>query len=586
MKTNKISKPAKSGAEDDDVEAEMENTDSLIEYLTEKRSPWALEEEGWSKEILDLKQLLIKSPWLLKETFLYSFFRSLRLVDKNVCDIDEWILTLCNLEELTLSANKISKIQFQNLPRKLKVLELGSNDLSSLGSSCSSAPPELQHLGLGQNKISSNTECKYFTAEYWPNLVSLDLSFNNLDDVCGIVSKIVTLRKLRLLMLQGNPLCLTPGYRGFIVDSLPKLSVLDEKWITPDEKHHFRGLAETKDLFVSAAQVLVNFGKLKGVPEPVSPLQPDLPEFPHITYNYYVTYEFIQHTIDNTLLESAESQKCSDIKSPLLQVDNESSYGQDTEESSPPEMGPEPVQHTSLPADGPCQQVAKYHTTGKSWANVIECNYKKEHLVTDLCSLKNFLLRGPMVTVKEEKILSWPADKTEQSELVKPSSEKKGGEKEKGSNKGGRGSAKKKKKDASVELRHDPPIVRELGSLFIKLENLISGDYVFKTVCDFGIISTEQTEKAPLPLDKKDQIKVHNKKDDKKAIKTGRDSVSSQSTPASSSKGKAKGKGMNENEGSEVEQPAQPVHLSVEFEVRLCHWESTAEAVAATQKQE
>lgn len=52
-----------------------------------------------------------------------------------------------------------------------------------------------------------------------------------------------TLQHLRLLVLQGNPLALVPYYRGFTVDSLTRLCVLDDVTVSPSEKHQFRGLS-------------------------------------------------------------------------------------------------------------------------------------------------------------------------------------------------------------------------------------------------------------------------------------------------------------------------------------------------------
>lgn len=76
-----------------------------------------------------------------------------------------------------------------------------------------------------------------------PNLVSLDLSFNSLTDLLELVSQLSTLQSLRILVLQGNPLALIPTYRGFLVDSLPKLSILDDIYIWPEEREQFHGLA-------------------------------------------------------------------------------------------------------------------------------------------------------------------------------------------------------------------------------------------------------------------------------------------------------------------------------------------------------
>lgn len=77
-----------------------------------------------------------------------------------------------------------------------------------------------------------------------PNLVSLDLSYNNFTNLLSLLPKLLTLKKLRVLVLQGNPFALLPGYRGFTIDSLPKLCALDDVIITPDERHNFVGLVK------------------------------------------------------------------------------------------------------------------------------------------------------------------------------------------------------------------------------------------------------------------------------------------------------------------------------------------------------
>ena len=78
-----------------------------------------------------------------------------------------------------------------------------------------------------------------------PNLVYLDLSFNDLTDLQGTVAGLRTLRHLRLLVLQGNPLALVPCYRGFVIDSLSGLCVLDDITVASSEKHLFRGLSHS-----------------------------------------------------------------------------------------------------------------------------------------------------------------------------------------------------------------------------------------------------------------------------------------------------------------------------------------------------
>ena len=60
-----------------------------------------------------------------------------------------------------------------------------------------------------------------------------------------MMASLSTLRRLRLLVLQGNPLALLPYYRGFTIDSLSQLCVLDDITVSPSEKHQFRGLGRS-----------------------------------------------------------------------------------------------------------------------------------------------------------------------------------------------------------------------------------------------------------------------------------------------------------------------------------------------------
>ncbi|NXS04470.1 LRC43 protein, partial [Oxylabes madagascariensis] len=158
-------------------------------------------------------------------------------------EVDEGLLRFQQLEELILSANSISRVNSTHLPRTLKVLELCCNAVEDLQDLCARPPPELQHLGLGYNRLCGPSQEKHLTMDFWPNLVSLDLSFNSLTDLLELVSQLSTLQKLHILVLQGNPLALIPTYRGFLVDSLPKLSILDDIHIQPEERQQFHGLA-------------------------------------------------------------------------------------------------------------------------------------------------------------------------------------------------------------------------------------------------------------------------------------------------------------------------------------------------------
>lgn len=48
---------------------------------------------------------------------------------------------------------------------------------------------------------------------------------------------------------------LIPGYRGYTIDSLRKLSILDDIMISADEKHHYKGLARRRGIKFSSSVV-------------------------------------------------------------------------------------------------------------------------------------------------------------------------------------------------------------------------------------------------------------------------------------------------------------------------------------------
>ncbi|NXN15636.1 LRC43 protein, partial [Indicator maculatus] len=274
------------------VMLDEESPEVRMELLRDPHSPWALPPECNPQDQY-LRETAVMAPELVCGSNILQVFRTLRIVGKRVEEIDEGLLQLQKLEQLILSANQISRISSANLPRTLKVLELCCNAVGELQDLCTQPPPELQHLGLGYNKLCGPSQDKYLTVDFWPNLVSLDLSFNSFTNLLELVFQLSSLQKLRILVLQGNPLALIPTYRGFLVDSLPKLSILDDIHIGPDERHQFQGLARQTELIRSEAQLVVSIGEIKGVPDPSTHQQLEVDsEAPVITYSYCVTYEF------------------------------------------------------------------------------------------------------------------------------------------------------------------------------------------------------------------------------------------------------------------------------------------------------
>uniref|UniRef100_A0A8C7EUA3 Leucine rich repeat containing 43 n=1 Tax=Neovison vison TaxID=452646 RepID=A0A8C7EUA3_NEOVI len=526
-----------------------ETVEALLGLVQSPNSPWALP-EGSSAEDHFLKELAIRNPLVLKDTFFYSYFKSLRVVDKQVSLVDKGLLKFLNLEELVLSANQIKEIDAINLPPSLKVLELYGNKISSVECLCTRPPPHLQHLGLGHNKLLGPLESLYVTADYWPNLVSLDLSFNDLTDLQGLIASLRTLPHLRVLVLQGNPLALVPYYRGFTIDSLPRLCVLDDITVSPSEKYQFRGLSRSGDLLAREAQLLVTIGNVKGVLD-TSILDPEPgPQGPFISYSYYVTYDFVEDeegersTHGGVLAEvcapraapgnwgtqitgrqrgrqrerkgsrlPAEQRLDEDIPEELFgEAEDSPESGLSSQSGELEESGASDGSGHLPRVTDSAEELAKlrpridprlcpspgtvlFSTVRKPWTDVIPCHYEMHHTLRDLVPLKAFLLAGTTVTIVEEKILSWPpvpspVDAVLSTKSGKGEKDKKG---QKDKDKKGK-DRKDKKKELPKELRQDPPILRVLGSGLVALEPLLVGEPLVSEVCNFGVIRTLETD--------------------------------------------------------------------------------------------
>ncbi|XP_014109126.1 PREDICTED: leucine-rich repeat-containing protein 43 [Pseudopodoces humilis] len=526
-----------------------ETLETLLELLRDQHSPWALPPDCSPQDQL-LREVAVLAPELLHGSRVFQIVKSLRILDKGVQEVDEGLLRFQQLEELILSANHISRVTSAHLPRTLKVLELCYNAVGDLQDLCAQPPPELQHLGLGYNRLCGPSQEKHLTVDFWPNLVSLDLSFNSLTDLLGLVSQLSTLQNLRILVLQGNPLALIPTYRGFLVDSLPKLSILDDIRIWPEERQQFHGLARQPELIRSEARLVVSIGEMKGLPNPEAFQQLEVgSEGPVITYSYYVTYEFAEgeELEDRGSPEGAKIHQSPTVA--MLDVDSSAQDTGETKSHQEPAATEEPRAHSTK----------VFATSGQPWADTINCSYRKEHIAKDLVGLKSYLEAGTIVSVVEEKVLSWPVDADPEENTV--TNKKEGQELKKTSTKD---KQKKKKQQQPCEFRSDPPIRSSLGTTRVTLETLLATEDLVATVCDFGILIPEKPPEPPV-LEEKEVKKGKEKSKKPKAEKGGR---ASQKIEASS-----KGKGKNKDT-AEVEegQELQLVPLTVQFQMQLLRW--------------
>ena len=66
-----------------DFGASHEKTETLGELVTAKHSPWNID-YSWSDEARQLREIAVRSPWLVDKNFVLRHFRTLRIVDKGV----------------------------------------------------------------------------------------------------------------------------------------------------------------------------------------------------------------------------------------------------------------------------------------------------------------------------------------------------------------------------------------------------------------------------------------------------------------------------------------------------------------------
>nr|XP_002125292.2 leucine-rich repeat-containing protein 43-like [Ciona intestinalis] len=549
-----------------DYGVQYEKMEVLKEYLNS--GTWDVD-TSWSNEAADLRSLAISQPWKLSggknsSQFIQEFFKSLRIIDKQITEIDHGILSMKNLEDLTLSVNLLRKVPSDNLPPNLKVLELCTNCLTSITSLCKNPPP-LLHLGLSYNQLHSVDEYKYFTVEYWPSLMSLDLSYNNLNQLVELVDRLASLPNLRNLILQGNPMSLIPGYRGHVVDALKELVVFDDVHISADEKHHYKGLGKKKELILDEAQLTVHFKGLNGIPIPAELVEDEeRQEFPVISTQYVIKYEMLADAVPTT----AETQ---DYTTPV------------TREKSKPSV----IEPTT---------VVTYYTEPRDWnEGEISLDYKHTHVVYNLPCFRDFLQQGINFTIQYKRTLSWPmtpgetegrvatpettAKKSAKGGAETPS---KKGKDSKAKDKGGKGEKDKGKKkiggrDTEMEMRADPPTFTDIGTYHIPLSHFLEGDRRVNKLCHCG--------GGPMPTKEElELLKVKELEEVKPETKgTKRRTPSAEKTKAKGKPGSAAGKKKDvkkePDEDAAEEEPPVPPPITLDVGINLLRWDTAADSL-------
>ncbi|XP_028740968.1 leucine-rich repeat and coiled-coil domain-containing protein 1 isoform X3 [Peromyscus leucopus] len=165
----------------------------------------------------------------ISELSLNSTLHAINLHCNNISKITS-IDHIWNLRHLDLSSNQISQIEGLNTLTKLCTLNLSCNLITRVEGL--EALVNLTRLNLSYNHINDLSGLMPLHGLKY-KLRYIDLHSNCIDSIHHLLQCTVGLHFLTNLILEkdgdGNPVCLLPGYRAIILQTLPQLRILDCK---------------------------------------------------------------------------------------------------------------------------------------------------------------------------------------------------------------------------------------------------------------------------------------------------------------------------------------------------------------------
>eukprot|EP01012_Entosiphon_sulcatum_P004543 TRINITY_DN11821_c0_g1_i1.p1 TRINITY_DN11821_c0_g1~~TRINITY_DN11821_c0_g1_i1.p1 ORF type:complete len:604 (-),score=115.31 TRINITY_DN11821_c0_g1_i1:9-1784(-) len=191
--------------------------------------------------------------------FFYNFFHTLFCRNRGIQFLDPEIAMFQNLEELSLTGNLLTELSL--LPPNIKVMSACGNFISSVGDL--RGYQHLNHLGLAFNQLRAPP-----VAVLPASLLSLDLGFNDIDDLAHSTEALAAAPNIKVLVLMGNPVALAPKYRPWVLHHLPSISVLDDVPVMPDEReraqHEVEGL-EASHADLSSFTLYLTLHRISGL---------------------------------------------------------------------------------------------------------------------------------------------------------------------------------------------------------------------------------------------------------------------------------------------------------------------------------
>lgn len=138
-------------------------------------------------------------------------------------------MIISTLEELSLHQENIDKIEhIQDWCRDLQILLLQGNLISRIENL--GKLKKLNYLNLAINNIE-----RIENLEKLESLSKLDLTLNFIGDLES-VANLKGIYNLKELILTGNPCTDYPGYRQFVIHTLPQLEILDSTTISKSDR--------------------------------------------------------------------------------------------------------------------------------------------------------------------------------------------------------------------------------------------------------------------------------------------------------------------------------------------------------------
>ncbi|KAJ3307779.1 Leucine-rich repeat-containing protein 43 [Blyttiomyces sp. JEL0837] len=208
------------------------------------------------------------------EDFVFGYFETLRLVDKDIGVIDERFKSLEKLKELSLTGNFLTHVDVQNLPPAIEILHLNGNWLTSCPDI--SKFQHLVHLGLGYNSIKSlreidNTNSTATSSWLPPSLISFDITANDLVELQETVDTLSKLSTLKILCLLKNPLALHKDYRRTVVTNIKSLILLDDIAVSHSELKAVHPSELQEPTEEPEVHILIEFREMTGLQQPIIP---------------------------------------------------------------------------------------------------------------------------------------------------------------------------------------------------------------------------------------------------------------------------------------------------------------------------